>query len=75
MALRAHAGGSIVVSTAPEASPCLPLSWRESMALNLVGGSWEVRRQVMLQHGSKDSDAKQMQKGTSLRKCRGNALG
>jgi hypothetical protein len=38
MALRALAGGSIVVSTAPEASPCLPLGWRESMALNLVGG-------------------------------------
>ena len=38
-ALRALVGGYIVVSMAPEASPCLPLSWRESMALNLVGGS------------------------------------
>ena len=38
MALGALVGGSIVVSMAPEASPCLPLSWRESMALNLVGG-------------------------------------
>ena len=37
MALRALVDGSNVVSTAPEASPCLPLSWRESMALNLVG--------------------------------------
>ena len=39
MALRALVGGSIVVSTALEASPCLPLSWRESISLNLVVGA------------------------------------
>ena len=36
MALGALVGGSIVVSTAPEASPCLPLRIGQ---LNLVGGS------------------------------------
>ena len=38
-ALRALVGGSIVVCMRVWALPCLPLSWRESMALNLVGGS------------------------------------
>ena len=37
-ALRALVGGSNVVCMRVWAFPCLPLSWRESMALNLVGG-------------------------------------